>query len=70
MCIYISKEYSLPILLQVYMKHHQCLFFFFYSKTFWSTFKLKKASSSLESKTGVNEQLVMLKGLYRPKQCK
>ena len=30
----------------------------------------KKASSSLESKTGVNEQLVMLKGLYRPEQCK
>ena len=30
----------------------------------------KKASSSLELKTGVNEQLVMLKGLYRPEQCK
>ena len=61
----------------IHMKHLQCLFIylfiylFMYSRTFWSTFLLnKKASSSLESKTGVNEQLVMLKGLYRPEQCK
>ena len=31
---------------------------------------IKKTSFSLESKTGENEQLVMLKGLYRPEQCK
>ena len=51
---------------------HQCLFIYsiIYSKTFGQRFNLKKASSSLESKTGENEQLVMLKGLYRPEQCK
>ena len=59
----------------IQMKHHQCLFIYlfiylFIQRHFGQRFNLKKASSSLESKTGVNEQLVMLKGLYRPEQCK
>ena len=57
----------------IHMKHHHCLFIylFIYSKTFLVNVLIKKASSSLEPKTGMNEQLVMLKGLYRlPEQCK
>ena len=44
--------------------------YLFIQRHFGQRFNLKKASSSLESKTGGNEQLVMLKGLYRPEQCK
>ena len=61
----------------IHMKHHQCLFIYLFIYLFILIFKdilvsvlIKKASSSLESKTGVNEQLEMLKGLYRPEQCK
>ena len=60
----------------IHMKHHQCLFIYlfiylFIQRHFGQRFNsVKKASPSLEPKTGVNEQLVMLKGLYRPEQCK
>ena len=56
----------------IHMKHHQCLFiylFIYLFKDILVNVLTKKALSSLESKTGVNEQLV-IKGLYRPEQCK
>ena len=59
----------------IHMKHHQCLFIYLFIYLLFKDILVnvlikKKASSSLESKTGVNEQLVMLKGLYRSEQCK
>ena len=51
----------------IHMKHHQCLFiylFIYLFKDILVNVLIKNdASSSLESKAGVNEQLVMFKGL-------
>ena len=58
----------------IHMKHHQCLliylFIYLFKDILVNVLIKKNASSLLESKTGVNKQLVMLKGLYWPEQCK